>query len=473
MRVIPKESSVMIGTRPARLVVAAFVALLCALAAADAASAQAVPRFSSGVTPEVGANPFRMIAADLNADGNPDLATVDWTSATVSVLLGKGNGSFGARTSYRTAPRPAGLTAADVDRDGRLDLISASTNRAGSISVFSNRGSGRFRRTSTYAVGSTAYAVAAADVSQDGVVDLVTAHASRRNEFAVLLGTGAGRFAVAHRYSGLGATDVAVGDLNRDGKPDVALAARDSNSVAVRLGLGGGSFGAAQLYKSGAGTFGVTLADLNHDEILDIAAANYDGGSFSVFLGAGDGGFGARSRYRMGWVPKFVTDVDTVVVADFDHDGHLDIATPEFDRPMIRRGRGDGTFESQQEVSEGAASTIGGAVADFNRDGWPDLAFSNACDEVELDCDEFPRSSAFVFLNWTGQSAPPCVVPDIIREELPAAGRELERAGCRLGRVRYSGKIRVGRVIRQRPADGAVLPNSSAVDVDVSRGRGA
>lgn len=49
-----------------------------------------VPRFTSAVQLDVGANPFRLVASDLNADGKPDLATVDWTSSTVSVLLGKG-----------------------------------------------------------------------------------------------------------------------------------------------------------------------------------------------------------------------------------------------------------------------------------------------------------------------------------------------------------------------------------------------
>jgi hypothetical protein len=198
-------------------------------------------------------------------------------------------------------------------------------------------------------------------VAPDGIIDLVTALFSREH-FAVLLGTGGGRFQVAQRYAGSGASDVTLGDLNGDGRLDVALAVADDDSVAVRLGGGDGSFGPPQAYASGAFPFGVSLADVNHDGKLDIAAANYDGSTVSVFLGVGDGTFGPRSRYLMGHQlsDTGTTNVDTVVVADLDRDGNLDIAAPEYEQPIVRRGRGDGTFEAQRAVSEGYFTTIGG-----------------------------------------------------------------------------------------------------------------
>ena len=112
-----------------------------------------VPRFSSALLPKVGVDPTRIVAADLNADGRPDLATADWTSSTVSVLLGRGTGSFRRRTAYRSARHPAGITASDVDGDGDQDLVSASVDRAGSISVYLNQRSGRFARAVTYRSG--------------------------------------------------------------------------------------------------------------------------------------------------------------------------------------------------------------------------------------------------------------------------------------------------------------------------------
>src|SRR4051812_18453727 len=73
------------------------------------ADAQATLRFTDAMVVEFGYGPQRVLATDLNGDGNPDLASID--ASTVSVLLGKGTGSFRKRASYRTARHAAGFTA--------------------------------------------------------------------------------------------------------------------------------------------------------------------------------------------------------------------------------------------------------------------------------------------------------------------------------------------------------------------------
>jgi hypothetical protein len=409
-----------------------------------------------------------MVAADLNRDGNPDLAVVEWSGAAVSVMLGDGTGQFGPRAAYRTGARPSGVAAGDLDGDGRLDLATASVSTAKSVTVFINRGAGRYRRAGAYAAGRDARGVVAGDVNQDGIVDLLSAHA-RRKHLTVLLGRRAGGFRIAYRYSGGDAFDLAVADLNGDGKLDVVLADSGHNAVAVRLGRGDGTFNRARVYRSGWLPFGAAVADLNHDGKLDITAANVEGVSVSVFLGAGDGSFGPRTRYPMGFVDE--NYVDAVLVADYDRDGHPDIATPG--GAYVRRGRGDGTFENRQPVMGPYAFTQAGAVADFNGDGWPDLAFSEACEEIEIDCDDYPSRSIAVVLNWTGRDVPPCVVPGLIGATERQAARALATAGCRLGHVRhrYSRTGRKGTVVRQRPDSASVRANNSPVSVVVSRGR--
>jgi hypothetical protein len=366
------------------------------------------------------------------------------------VLLGKGNGSFRKRASYRTPRGVAGVTAADVNRDGRPDLIAASADRAGSISVFLNRGAGRFAGRPTRSRSlPQANSVAAGDLDQDGKVDLVTAHKSRR-PLAVLHGKGDGHFRRTHRYAGGGILDVALGDLNGDGRLDAAAVTR--GFVVVRLGRGDGSFGARILTTTdGRVPWNLVLADLNHDRKLDLVTGNHTG-VISVFVGNGDGSFMAGTRNLLPDDKYYAEygehgEPDAVAVGDVNRDGNLDIASSTSSGPLVLQGRGDGTF----------LPAMGAAVADFNRDGWPDLAF------IYSIVGEF-SPSAPVYLNWTGQDAPPCIVPylsfdrDQLVDSLRRANSMLRVASCRLGRVRrrHSRVVPKGYVISQRPAGNEV-----------------
>jgi hypothetical protein len=427
------------------------------------------PRFSLERILHVGENPFRMVTADLNADGAPDLATVNWLSATVSVLFGTGAGGFAEPVSYATPRRPQGIAAGDMNGDGSPDLVTASFDRAGSLSVFVNRG-GRFEPAGTYASGRQARAVATGDLNADGIVDAVAAN-EVRGHLVVLLGQHAGNFRLAHRYTGPPASDVALGDLDRDGDLDVVLAASGRNSVVVRLGSGDGAFGPVRSYRSGFNPFDVTLADINHDDMIDVAVANYGNGnlsqdfqfgygSVSALLGAGDGTFGPPMEYPTG----SGSSVDAVAVTDFDADGNVDIAAPDWVGPIVRRGRGDGTFLRQLNVRRGLCTGGGIAVADYNGDRLPDLAISGTCH------DESTSSVVHVLLNRTGQ---PCAVPDLRSQPLRVVPVVLNGAGCRLRRVGYlySRQQRTALVISQDPPAGATLPIDTPVDVVVSRGR--
>src|SRR5207244_11814783 len=89
---------------------------------------------------------------DLNGDGKPDLATANFETNTVSVLLGNGDGTFGARTDFVAGPDPAAIAIADVTRDGQLDLVGVNATPAevpaggsfvnGTVSVLLGNGDG-------------------------------------------------------------------------------------------------------------------------------------------------------------------------------------------------------------------------------------------------------------------------------------------------------------------------------------------
>ena len=99
--------------------------LVLSLVAASPAAA-ADPRFSAPVHATTGQSPSALVTADFNGDTKPDLATVDYGGGSVSVLLGKGDGSFATRLVYRTTRSPWDLAAADLNADGRPDLVTVS-----------------------------------------------------------------------------------------------------------------------------------------------------------------------------------------------------------------------------------------------------------------------------------------------------------------------------------------------------------
>jgi FG-GAP-like repeat/FG-GAP repeat len=369
-----------------------------------ARSAAATLRFSSSDL-TVGYGPVRLIAADLNGDGHADLASVDWSASTISVLLGTGNGGFARRVAYRTPRHPEGVTAADINHDGALDLLVPSADRAGSIWILLNTGAGRFKRQPGRAIsGPRAYAVAAADLDGDGRVDLVIAHKSRRT-LTVLKGERHGRFKLVHRYNGGGALDVALGDFNGDGRVDAAFV--EQGFVVVRLGHGDGSFGFSVRTKThGQQPWNLVVSDFNHDGKLDVATGNRSD-AVSVFLGNGDGTFVARRRDRLPVAADGSSAYpDAVTVADFDRDGNPDIAGSAWSGPFVLQGRGNGAFLPAQsvdhsgDVSGDIAGTIGAATADFNGDGWPDLAVIYA-----QEGEGFP--DVLLYLNRTGQPPSP------------------------------------------------------------------
>jgi hypothetical protein len=409
---------------------------------------------------DVGRYPFRVATADFNRDGRPDLATADNGSHTVSVALGRGDGSFRTHVRrYSSARETADVAAADVNGDGRVDLIASSANRRGSVTVLINQGADRFKRAAIYTTGASAPAVAVADVNRDGLADVLTADLGDR-DLAVLINRGGGHFAAARRFAGgRGATDLDIGDLNGDGNPDVALATADwGKVVAIRLGDGTGSFGTERSVNAGRDPDGLTLADLNRDGHLDLAVTNAESDTISVFLGAGDGSLVPSTTYHARGSP------DAVVAGDFNLDGVLDLATSAGEwSPTVAIGRGDGTFPRAHDLKwlfyEGAAT------ADFNGDGRPDLAFVTSS--------RYPN--AFVFLNWTGLEAAPCVILDVRGDSLSFAKDAVREGGCRVGYIqrRFSRHVPKNEVISQRPRRGTVLSSRSPVDLVVSRGRRA
>src|SRR6202049_1454321 len=263
--------------------------------------------FASQVTYATGHGPGFVAVGDLNRDGHLDLAITNQADNTVSILLGKGDGTFRAHVDYATDSNPRAVWICDLNHDGKPDVVvvdeicGPSPCNSGFISVFMGNGDGTLQTQKEYPTDASPLNLAVADVNGDGKLDVITTNfypLSIGNDVSVLLGKGDGTFQPPMNFpTATGPESVAVADLNGDGKPDLAVVGGASSVVSVLLGNGDGTFQAHQEYSAGSAPFCVAIADFDGDGKPDIVAANNGGNSVSVLLGKGDGKFPAHVEY--------------------------------------------------------------------------------------------------------------------------------------------------------------------------------
>ncbi len=134
--------------------------------------------FAGGITAwPVPARPAAIVVTDLDADGHADLVTANDSPGSVSVLRGDGAGGFGASTEFA---HPASgsllhnaIEAADINRDGHLDLVSVSGVRD-SVTVWYGDGSAGFDDVREFQAGNVPVDLTRGDFDENGMPDLVT-----------------------------------------------------------------------------------------------------------------------------------------------------------------------------------------------------------------------------------------------------------------------------------------------------------
>ena len=358
------------------------VSALGGLLLAGAAQAQQ-PAFAPVVTYPVAGSPRNLVVADVNNDGKADVVTANQTSNSVGVLLGAGNGTFQVATTYSTgaSSNPYDVAVADVNADSKPDILTANytTNSTG---VLLGNDNGTFQPVVAYATGvanGSPTGIAVADVTGDGKLDLVTTNSFGYN-ITVFAGTGTGSFQAPVSYAlgpNAASLDVTVADLNADGQPDLVVANGGSNTVALLMGRGGGGFLPGP-YAVGAGAsfipFGVAAGDVNGDGRPDVVTANSANNTVSVLLNQG-ASLGAATSFQNSGSPA------NIAVADINGDGQADLLTANPGDPAIAvlLGNGNGTFQLRSRyVTSNDNAPSGLAVADVNGDGRPDVLTANA-----------------------------------------------------------------------------------------------
>ncbi|MSP61143.1 MAG: hypothetical protein EXR72_12525 [Myxococcales bacterium] len=330
-------------------------------------------------------SPFGLETADLNGDKKPDLVLAASDGSGVAVYLGQGNGQFTPLAPI-TVQSAAQTATADLNGDGKLDVAVTSFfgPDASNVSVLLGKGDGTFAPTATYSAGTMANpsGIVVGDFTGDKIPDLATANVAGGGAGAgvsVLPGKGGGTFTTAIRTN-VGTQDygLVAGDWNGDGTLDVALTSYTDGSVYALLGRGDGTFLVASGNKTNVGATLITTGDYNSDGRADLAAVNVKQPSFlSVLLGKGDGTYQPAVNY--GGLSGSVG----VVSADINGDGKMDLVASNGEGMIntltVFLNSGAGQFPSTLTVPTGmnGVDPYGIAAGDWNGDGRIDLASAN------------------------------------------------------------------------------------------------
>ena len=337
---------------------------------------------SLNVIPDVGSLPAALALGDINGDSIPDIALALSGEKKVAILLGhddghgKGDGTFTSPLTFETGGAPTGVALANFNDDSHLDVVVS--NRAdNTVSVLLGNGDGTLQTHNTFAVGRQPFSIAATDVTGDGHPDIITANASG-NTVSVLEGRGDGTFMRQNPFAlGKRTYAVVVADVSGDGNPDSITANYNTGTVSVSRGNGNGSFQAPLSFAVGGRPLAVSLADLNRDGRSDLVTANSADDSVSVLLGNGDGSFQMQQTIAVGQRPSNVT------LADINGDGNLDLVVSNYDDDSVSvlLGRGDGSFGSRQTFAVGNGPNAL-SVTDLNNDHRLDVVVTNIFDNT-------------------------------------------------------------------------------------------
>jgi hypothetical protein len=232
------------------------------------------------------------------------------------------------------------------------------------------------------AVGSGPFDLVAADFNRDQNADVAVAN-SDSGDVSVLFGNGDGSFVDPGPFSvGDFPIAIAAGLITNDVNPDIAVANEGSQDVSVLAGTGSSFAGPTNTDPAGAPA-GIVLADFNGDTRLDVATSELFDDAVTVQLGNRDatGTFGSARSFTVLGSPFGIAAGDL----DGDLDVDIVVTASDFSVVVVLSGNGDGTFEvpdcSSDPLPSGCLavglSPAGVTVGDINDDGDLDIAVAN------------------------------------------------------------------------------------------------
>jgi hypothetical protein len=327
----------------------------------------------------VGKGPRSVAVGDFDGDGTLDIVTANQNDLSVLLGTGKGSftGAYTfalPNVIGNQIPQiPLAVAVGDVNHDGKLDLVVAAVaelnGSKGFLDVLLGQGDGSFKVGSITPInasfGFLPVGITLADFNRDGNLDVVIANPTSDggdpggSSISVLLGNGDGTFRETSdpNVGGTIITSIAVGDFNNDHIPDLVVNASLGvpvtggvefvSVVSVLLGNGNGTFQTPQLLVPGSDFNQVVVGDFSHDGNQDIATAN-SGGTVNVFLGNGNGTFQAPLTF-----PSGANNPNALAVGDFNRDGFPDLAFVDANTNSVAVLLNSGTWPAPAAASAG------------------------------------------------------------------------------------------------------------------------
>ena len=335
--------------------------------------------------------------ADMDGDGDLDIVSASYNDDTIAWYENDGaaNPSWTAADISTSADGAASVYVADMDGDGDLDIVSASIEDD-TIAWYENDGAANpsWTAANIATTADAAYSVYVADMDGDGDLDIVSASSSD-DTIAWYENDGAANpswTAADISTSADSAASVYVADMDGDGDLDIISASYNDDTIAwyeqtetrtwvTSFTIANPSWTAADIATSADGAYSVVVADMDGDGDLDIVSAS--GVDDTIAWYENDGA--ANPTWAAADIATNASNARSVFVADMDGDGDLDIVSASADDDTIAWYENDGAANpswTAADIDTNADGALSVYVADMDNDGDLDIVSASYLDDT-------------------------------------------------------------------------------------------